>query len=183
MMFFSHFIYCTIHVALPELVRYFTTDCLSIGEVHPVRDTQRRPRPHALPLNGRLGDVPILAALPDQGVEIYICDALTGNLNLVVRQDTMQQPAQTSGYYAASPTSTSSNPGHPRTPDGTVDIELEVRVRVMPLYRQPSVRHEINPIFEDYFLIFFAFFQRCATTRSIPPSGSPRPSRRLSLPS
>ena len=38
----------------------------------------------------------------------------------------MQQPAQTSGYYAASPTSTSSNPGHPRTPDGTVDIELEV---------------------------------------------------------
>ena len=38
----------------------------------------------------------------------------------------MQQPPPASGYYAASPTSTSSNPGNPRTPDGTVDIELEV---------------------------------------------------------
>ena len=39
----------------------------------------------------------------------------------------MRQPAPASGYYAASPTSTSSNPGNPRTPDGTVDIELEVK--------------------------------------------------------
>ena len=123
MMFLSHFIYCRFYVVLSNLVQDLY--CLSIGEVHPVRDTQRRPRPHALPLDGRLGDVPILATLPDQGAEKN-CDDFSGNLNLVVRQDTMQQPAQTSGYYAASPTSTSSNLGHPRTPDGTVDIELEV---------------------------------------------------------
>ena len=95
------------------------------------------------------------------------CYYLSGNLNLVVRQDTMQQPAQTSGYYAASPTSTSSNPGHPRTPDGTVDIELEVGKNRHTHTRLESVQ----------------YFRRCATTRSIQPSGSPRPSRRFSLPS
>ena len=70
MMFLSHFIYCRIYVVLSNLVQDLY--CLSIGEVHPVRDTQRRPRPHALPLDGRLGDVPILATLPDQGAEICV---------------------------------------------------------------------------------------------------------------
>ena len=51
------------------------TECLSKGEVHPVRDTQRRPRPHTLPLDGRVGDVPILAALTNQGTDIVTATA------------------------------------------------------------------------------------------------------------
>ena len=58
------------------------TECLSKGEVHPVRDTQRRPRPHTLPLDGRLGDVPILAALANQGTYLNcrLADSYAGIL-------------------------------------------------------------------------------------------------------